>query len=106
MRGAALASICLLAMLRAANAAAPSFDCETARSEAERLICSDDALAALDMRLARTFAQALSHADANEVADLNAGQRAWRARMLKLCSVASSLRACLINAYNRRIGEL
>lgn len=106
IRAAAFGSIFLLALLRAANATGPSFDCENARSEAEKLICSDDALAALDMRLATNFAQALSHADANEVAGLTSAQRAWRTRMLKVCIAASSVRACLINAYNRRIGEL
>jgi uncharacterized protein len=45
-------------MINESNTADPSFDCSKARSDAEHLICNDATLAALDQRLAVTFARA------------------------------------------------
>lgn len=102
----ALAIACLAMAPRTADAAVPSFDCDGARSQVEKLICGDDALAALDARLARRLARALARADADKVAGLSAAQRAWRARMLKACAQADDPRACVADAYDKRIGEL
>jgi len=48
----------LLLAPAAANAAAPNLDCASAESSAEKLVCADPALAALDRELARLVAPA------------------------------------------------
>ena len=72
----------LLLMPAAAGAAAPSFDCAKADSAAEKLVCSDPTLAALDRELARLATPASD------------------------CRHASDLRICLVAAYLRRINQL
>lgn len=88
-----------------AAAAQPSFDCDTARAEVEKMICGDDALADLDQRLARDFARALARASADQVPELRAAQRNWRAQMLK-CAREADPRGCTLDAYTQRIGQL
>jgi len=88
-----------------ASAAQPSFDCDTARSEVEKMICGDDALADLDQRLAKDFANALARASADQVSELRAAQRAWRSQMLK-CAQEPDPRGCTLDAYTRRIDQL
>ncbi|PKR87715.1 hypothetical protein CXZ10_18490 [Pleomorphomonas diazotrophica] len=103
--GSGIVAIVLMAMLALpAKAAQPSFDCDGARSEVEKMICGDDALADLDLRLARDFAQALARASADQVPDLRASQRAWRTQMLK-CARTGDPRGCVLEAYTRRIAE-
>jgi len=89
----------------AAAAASPSFDCDRAKAEVEKMICNDDELAALDVTLATSFARALAHAPATSVSDLKASQKAWRQEMLK-CSLRPDARQCTISAYNKRLGAL
>jgi uncharacterized protein len=88
-----------------AAAAQPSFDCDKAKSEVERLICGDDVLADLDLRLAKDFAQALARASADQVPGLRTSQRAWRTQMLK-CAQTPDPRGCTLEAYTRRIDQL
>ncbi|MBS1167930.1 MAG: hypothetical protein H6R00_3955 [Proteobacteria bacterium] len=92
-------------MMATAEAATPSFDCDGVQSLAERLICRDDALAALDMRLAREFARALAQAAPGKVIDLLTDQRVWRAGLLK-CGRTDSPKACIADAYERRMRTL
>ena len=92
-------------MATPASAAQPSFDCDTARSEVEKMICNDDALADLDQRLARDFSKALARASADQVPELRAAQRAWRTQMLK-CAKEPDPRGCTLDAYTRRIDQL
>lgn len=89
----------------AALALTPSFDCERARTEIERMICSDDELAALDIELAKAFANALARAPAYSVSELRDAQKNWR-RDLMACSRNSDARACTANAYRARLQEL
>jgi uncharacterized protein len=49
--------------------------CSHARSKAEKIICANPALAALDRQMAEVFALALSYAD--DVGELKARQRRW-----------------------------
>ncbi|ROT96296.1 MliC family protein [Histidinibacterium lentulum] len=89
----------------------PSFDCGTAESDAELLVCEDADLAALDRRLTETFAQALAVAEgldagAEEAADeLRAMQRGWIGGRDE-CWQAEDLRDCVEGAYLRREAEL
>ncbi len=88
-----------------ASAATPSFDCDRARSDVEKLICADDELADLDMRLAKAFAKALAIAPANVVGDMKSQQKSWR-RSLDDCGKTDALRDCTVDRYRRRLDEL
>lgn len=76
----------LLALMVAAPAAAePSFDCNTAGSAMERLICADGGLAALDTALADAFAAARKSAPPEAAKRLTQEQRAWIAARDRAC---------------------
>jgi TPR repeat protein len=78
----------------------PSFDCATARSPAERLICTDDDLARRDVELARLYRRARDHAVDERV--LIAEQRDWIALRRNVCTS----KECLDRAYRHRAREL
>lgn len=77
--------------------APPSFDCAKAESAAEKLVCGDAELAALDRRLAARYAEAK---DADP-----AVQRGW-AKGRDDCWKADDLRLCVAEAYRTRLVEL
>lgn len=78
----------------------PSFDCSKAKSNAEKLICSDEELAALDKKLAGIYRKAeVSAIDKRKFRDQ--GQAEWRWRE-KNCQTKS----CLTDWYQRRINTL
>jgi uncharacterized protein YecT (DUF1311 family) len=80
---------------------APSFDCRRARSQGERVVCADPALAAADQRLSAAYQQAL---DAG-VPDwrLERQQRRWlRARK----DAAFAAPEAVAEVYEARIAEL
>lgn len=89
----------------------PSFDCTRAQSAAEKLVCGDPALAALDRRLADRYAAALDRAgslDAGAAAatgTLKASQRGW-IKGRDACWKAAELQACVEESYILRSGEL
>ncbi|WP_127595391.1 MliC family protein [Nitratireductor alexandrii] len=89
----------------------PSFDCAEAQSAAEKLVCGDAELAALDRLLADRFAAALAavrtlDAGATEAEDeLHAYQRGW-VKGRDECWKAEDQRACVEGSYLRRDGEL
>ena len=78
----------------------PSFDCATARNEAERLICSDSDLARRDVELARLYRHARDHAADEDV--VIAEQRDWIALRRNVCTS----KECLYRAYRHRAAEL
>jgi TPR repeat protein len=78
----------------------PSFDCATARNEAERLICSDDELARRDVELARLYRRARDHAADEDVVITE--QRDWIALSRNVCTS----KECLYRAYRHRAHEL
>ena len=80
-----------------AAVAPPSFDCATAASEAEKLVCRDAELAALDRQLAARYAEAK---DADP-----AVQRGW-AKGRDECWKQQDLRLCVLDAYRTRLVEL
>jgi uncharacterized protein len=89
---------------------APSFDCRRARSTAEELVCGDDELARLDLRLDSVFGLAVARANAMAdavaaVRTLRGLQRGW-VRGRDECWQAPDLGACVREAYRRRIAEL
>ena len=103
----ALGLLALLLLAPAAPAATPSFDCAKAASAAEKLVCSDPALSALDQELARLFALARDDPDlgADQRATLIAMQRGW-IKGRDDCWKADDLRTCVVDEYLSRILDL
>ena len=76
-----------------------SFDCAKAGSDAERLICADRELAALDVRMADLYEMGLnSVADSNE---FTGEQKVWLSRR-----DACTDKQCLVVSYDDRIKDL
>ncbi|WP_172292219.1 MliC family protein [Pseudoruegeria sp. HB172150] len=106
-----LAALFLLLATPALAQDGPSFDCAAAQSEAEKLICEDPDLAALDRLVADRYAAAIEvtqglDAGAEEAeADLRAYQRGWISGRDE-CWKADDPRACVEQSYLRREGEL
>ena len=96
--------IVAFAGLRAA-AAAPSFDCAKASSWAEKQICGDDKLAALDAWLSPLFNQVVQRVAAKDADALQAQRKAWfKAR--NDCKAEPDGNACLAKRYQEFIGDL
>ena len=85
------------------HAASPSFSCTRAANAVERMICNDEALAALDRKLAEVYGTATK--TPSRYADLNTGQRNWT-RARNDCWQASDFRTCIEDLYVGRITEL
>jgi uncharacterized protein len=91
----------------AGRAASPSFDCAKARSIAEKLVCGDGQLAALDRELARLFALARDDRSVTPARhkELVAFQRGW-IKGRDECWKSDDLRGCAVDSYVIRIHEL
>jgi uncharacterized protein len=90
---------------RHAAAAAPSFDCTKAQSWAEKQICGDDKLAALDAWLSPLFNQVVQRSAAKDADALKAQRKAWfKAR--NDCKAEADGNACLAQRYQDFIGDL
>lgn len=76
-----------------------SFDCATAKSKINLLICSDANVAALDVREAAMLRRAKAKAVTPDAVDVE--QAVWLSRRNACGSVA-----CLSGAYQRRLREL
>ena len=109
-------SISLLACLALSPVAGlaqdgPAFDCAKAESSAEKLICNDAELAALDRRLADRFAAAIKVAEGLDVGaeeetnTLRAMQRGWISGRDE-CWKEPDLRLCVETEYLQREAEL
>jgi len=89
----------------------PSFDCTKAESSAEKLVCSDAALATLDRRVNARFLEAIelakkeNNGQGTAEQDLRAEQRGW-IKGRDECWKAEDQRACVENAYLTREGQL
>ena len=89
----------------------PSFECSEAASEAEKLVCADPDLAALDWRLEQRFLAAVKAVEgfggdvAAAEAELRASQRGWIGGRDE-CWKAADPQGCVRDAYLRREGEL
>ena len=90
---------------RHAAAAAPSFDCTKAQSWAEKQICGDDKLSALDSWLSPLFNQVVQRSAAKDADALKAQRKAWfKAR--NDCKAEADGNACLAQRYQDFIGDL
>ncbi len=89
-----------------ALAATPSFDCaKVAAGSIEEMICADDALAALDRKLAEVYAAASKKAANEHPPVLKAEQRGW-IKGRNECWKADDRRRCVEDSYRLRIAEL
>ena len=90
---------------RHAAAAPPSFDCTKAQSCAEKQICGDDKLSALDAWLSPLFNQVVQRSAAKDADALKAQRKAWfKAR--NDCKAGADGNACLAQRYQDFIGDL
>lgn len=79
---------------------APSFDCTKASTGLERLICSHQELAALDVELMRVYKQYLD--TTKDKNGLKKEQSEWRKNERDACSTVD----CVAKAYRSRIDDL
>ncbi len=86
----------------AAATQSPSFDCAKAQSEAEKLVCVDPRLAALDRQLAALYKRVQTSPDELDIA---AEQRGW-IKGRDACSRAVDPKRCLVESYQTRLVEL
>ncbi len=90
----------ILTFFIALEASAASFDCEKARSNVEKLICTDPALSKMNEDLNSIYQHVLSEAtDKSVIVQL---QREWLKREVHICTQSS----CLKNAFSSRIDFL
>jgi len=88
----------LLFLLTTAQAA--SFDCKKAKTEVEKLICSNEELSKLDESLNEAYQRALNRTDIKQ--QTIKSQRQWLKYQRNMCQDAE----CIKNAYESRIKEL
>lgn len=90
-----------------ARAAAPSFDCAKAASAAEKMVCSDPKLAALDRETERLYRLASTDPSlpAAQAAQLRGTQRGW-IKGRDECWKDNDKRACVASSYAERVHEL
>ncbi|MGF1790392.1 META domain-containing protein [Photobacterium profundum] len=86
-------------------ATSPSFDCDKASSQVEERICTDDALAVLDIKMKKVYEQALQNIPDSERSTMKAMQRGW-IKGRNECWKGQDERACLEYAYKSRIVAL
>lgn len=85
----------------AAASSPPSFNCRSARSRSERMVCASDRLAALDRAMSSLFYSTMSDADGAARADLRRSRDrflAWRDRCAD--------ERCVAQAYDDRMAEI
>lgn len=95
----------LAALFFAAATARPSFDCAKAASTAEKLVCEDRNLAAIDRELGLTYRAALKMALPQGRKNLIAEQRGW-VKGRDDCWKGSTVRQCVTFSYLDRIYDL
>ena len=108
MRG--MAGLTLLALLSAismvpAHAAAPSFDCAKAGNWAEKQICQNDELAALDAWFAPLYGQVAQRLSGKDADALKARRKAWL-KSRNDCKAEADGAACLKARYQEFTADL
>jgi len=96
----------LVTVRTASDTSGPSFSCEAVRpGSIEALVCGNEHLAALDRDLSGVYAQAQQVAANEQPPRLKAEQRGW-IKGRDECWNSEDQRACVEEAYVRRIAEL
>lgn len=98
-------AVCLVSLAGVAAAQGPAYDCSKADGSIETLVCGDAELGALDRTLASVYAAARAKAGNEHPPVLRATQRGW-IKGRNDCWKAADRRACVSDAYRRRIAEL
>jgi uncharacterized protein len=105
-KSSAIAFTFALSLSATAVAETPSFDCRRKLNDAEKIVCNDDALAALDRKLAGILARAMQSLPRDKtVAYFVAEQQDW-ARDRDGCPTTRNPVSCLSSVYRTRIAEL
>jgi uncharacterized protein len=82
--------------------AAPSFDCSKATDPVDKMVCSDNALAAADAAMAAQYARLIASGNPQKP-NFILLQRAWLRQRSKTCDLAATNAAvCLRALYERR----
>lgn len=97
MKAILMAVVMVAAMSGGAQAA---IDCSRARSNAEKMLCSNTRLSEADDRMARVFRQAIHHGA--DPATLMESQRKWLSEVRDSCNDVE----CMLKAYADRIADL
>lgn len=106
MRIPATALFIACALLSAESfAAKPSYNCAKASHDAEKLVCEDDELAALDVKLSKLYNKVMKATPAATQKRLKAEQSGWM-KGRNDCWKSSDQRSCIKSAYDDRISEL
>ncbi len=110
--GSAIFAVCAVLAGGPASASA-SFDCSKASTLVEKTICSDAALAELDSKLAKTYADKSHQLNASAADSLRTAQRKWLTQRGAECSISGKgdevtpgATACLTRLYQGRIAEI
>ena len=91
----------LLATALAAPASLPAaIDCSRAKTNTEKLLCSNSRLQRADQRMALAFHDAINRGVRPEL--LMEGQRTWAHDVRDVCNDVE----CMLKAYEERISEL
>jgi uncharacterized protein len=80
----------------------PSFDCSGSLSQTETVICSDDALSQLDIRMAAAYRRALASVSGRDLESMRADQKAWIAQR----DACGFDKACIRTAYRDQLAAL
>ncbi len=81
-----------------ASAAGPSFDCAKAGNWAEKTICGNDELAALDAWFGPLYGQVAQRLTGKDLDDLKAQRKAWL-KQRNDCKAEADGTACLKKSY-------
>lgn len=88
------------------SSASPSFDCNAVKkSSIEKLICGNEELSALDLKLSNTYNDALKKVDDKTLSSLKAMQRGW-IKGRNDCWKSDDQKQCIADSYINRIVEL
>jgi uncharacterized protein len=92
--------------------AAPSFNCAKAANAVEKLVCSDEELAGLDLELASLYRARLSELDGYGQAALRLDEKTWIDHRFRFCMLPlekndpAGRRQCVVRYYQQRVTEM
>lgn len=99
----ALAALLTIFPLAVHAAPAPSFDCGKASQPAEKAICADDSLAAMDRLLDRAYKLALNGLPPDQSSTLKGEQVRWLLERARAFKAANEEPAALAALYDQRL---
>jgi uncharacterized protein len=102
--------VVFLAVSAPARAGGLVYDCDTAVTPLDKLICNDDDLAFLNLTMKENYEAAIASLDVATQNDkrlkaLEAQQKAWKEKS-GACAKAADVKGCVLDVYHTRIAEL